>query len=80
MQRTNTYNAGMNITLSELEDAINFWRAQAPATGEERALSAEVDALANQYALMIYHHQRTAVLDAALEPLFAVWRAHVIKA
>jgi len=44
------------ISLTELEDAINYWRIQRPATGEECALSPEVNALADVYAMMIIDH------------------------
>lgn len=46
----------MDITLPELENAINYWRMQRPAAGEEGTLSPEVDALATVYAQMIFHH------------------------
>lgn len=41
------------ITIQELEAAINYWRAQSPAQGEELILSKEASALAKPYALMI---------------------------
>lgn len=54
----------MELTLTELENAINFWRTQRPSRGEERALSPEVNALATIYAMMIYHRARAIPLDA----------------
>lgn len=67
----------MDITLSELEQAINYWRMQRPASGEERALSPEVDALAKWYALMIFHRANIMPADA-LDPvamqLIEAWR------
>lgn len=54
----------MDISLTELENAINEWRARRPSTGEERALSPEVNALASIYALMIYHHRSSIPLDS----------------
>lgn len=67
----------MDLTLSELEQAINHWRRMRPATGEERALSAEVNALANVYALMIFERARAFPLDS-LDPdvraLIEAWR------
>lgn len=54
----------MDVTLSELEQAINYWRRMRPATGEERALSAEVNALADVYALMIFDRSRTRPLSS----------------
>lgn len=44
----------MDISLTDLEEAINYWRRQRPATGEECALSPEVNALAEIYARMIF--------------------------
>lgn len=40
----------MDISLTELEEAINYWRTLRPSVGEERALSPEVNALAAIYA------------------------------
>ncbi|HTH44231.1 MAG TPA: DUF3717 domain-containing protein [Oxalicibacterium sp.] len=68
----------MEITLSELEDAINYWRARRPSSGEERALSPEVDVLAKWYALMIFHHAGTLpadALDPAAAQLIETWRS-----
>lgn len=66
----------MQITLPELEQAINHWRIIHPSRGEERALSTEVNALANVYALMIFQQAKTVSLDA-IEPqaqqLLADW-------
>ena len=67
----------MEITLTELEQAINYWRSARPSTGEERALSPEVNTLADVYALMIFNHARTVSLES-LEPaarhLLESWR------
>ena len=57
----------MEITLTELEQAINHWRILQPSRGEERALSAEVNALANVYAQMIFERVRSLPLDG-IEP------------
>jgi hypothetical protein len=68
----------MEITMTELEDAINFWRGQRPSTGEERALSPEVNALAKVYAMMICQRLRTidlAALDPVPAKLVAAWQA-----
>jgi hypothetical protein len=48
-----------DITLSDLEQAINYWRGLRPSRGEERALSPEVNQLAEVYALMIYERLRS---------------------
>lgn len=57
------YNSGMEITLTELEQAINYWRTRRPSSGEERTLSPEVNALATDYALMIFYGIKTIPAD-----------------
>ncbi len=54
----------MDLTLTELEQAINYWRRMRPSTGEEHALSSEVNALADVYALMIFQRARSFTLEA----------------
>ncbi len=67
----------MDLSLTELEQAINYWRRIRPSSGEERALSAEVNALADVYALMIFQRARSLTL-ASLPPeargLIEAWR------
>lgn len=68
----------MEITLTELEDAINYWRSVRPASGEERALSPEVDTLASVYATMIFHRLKSMRLDEVddkARQLLGAWRA-----
>lgn len=66
-----------DITLSDLEQAINHWRGLRPSHGEERALSPEVNQLAEVYALMIYERLRSVprarVSSGAVE-LIDAWR------
>lgn len=67
----------MDITLPELEQAINYWRALRPSSGEERSLSPEVNTLATVYAMMIFQQARTLPLDAldqAARKLIDAWR------
>jgi hypothetical protein len=67
----------VNLTLSELEQAINYWRRMRPSQGEERALSAEVNALADVYALMIFYRAATFPLDdlaPVARELIEAWR------
>jgi hypothetical protein len=67
----------MDLSVQDLEAAINFWRSQRPARGNEFALSPEVNALARVYALMIFHRTHTLPADK-LEPrtqqLLQTWR------
>ena len=68
----------MDVTITELEEAINYWRRMRPAAGEERALSPEVNALADTYALMIFEHARVLPLTSLSEEALALieaWRA-----
>jgi len=71
----------MDITLSELEQAINYWRALRPSTGEEHALSPEVNVLAAVYALMIFHRTKTVAPDtlpASAQQLLETWRRRAV--
>jgi hypothetical protein len=65
------------ITLTELEQAINYWRVQRPSLGEERALSPEVNVLASIYALMIFNRDKSlpvGKIDAVSLKLVEAWR------
>lgn len=65
----------MSIPITELEQAINFWRTRRPSQGEEHTLSAEVAALAAPYALLIFTG-RSAIEPAELsEPAWAAYEA-----
>jgi hypothetical protein len=67
----------MDITLTELEEAINYWRTVRPSLGEERALSPEVNMLATIYALMIFNGVKSVpveTLDQASRQLLDGWR------
>jgi hypothetical protein len=66
-----------DLTLQELEQAINYWRELRPSLGEERALSPEVDVLASVYAVMIFNRAKSIPiekLDAASAQLLDTWR------
>lgn len=67
----------MDITLTDLEQAINYWRGLRPSTGEERALSPEVNTLATLYAMMIFHGSKSLpldTLDPAARQLLDAWK------
>jgi hypothetical protein len=51
------------ITIQELEAAINYWRSQSPAEGEELRLCIEASALAKPYALMIIQGAQRIPID-----------------
>ena len=64
------------IHITDLEAAINHWRARQPA--EDSALAAEVAALAEVYALMVFHRQLEADatrLPAAARAAWLAWYA-----
>lgn len=67
----------MDISLPELEQAINYWRALRPSTGEECALSPEVNVLAEVYAVMICTRSHSIPLEqlpAAAQQLVGAWQ------
>jgi hypothetical protein len=67
----------MQITLAELEQAINYWRSRRPSSGEERVLSPEVDTLATVYAMMIFHQVKEVpieTIDPWPQQLIEAWR------
>jgi hypothetical protein len=51
------------VTIQDLEAAINYWRSQSPASGEELHLCAEAAALAKPYALMIVQGSQRVPMD-----------------
>lgn len=51
------------ISIQELEAAINYWRSQSPAAGEELRLCLEAAALAKPYALMIVQGAQRVPMD-----------------
>ena len=64
--------AGIHIT--DIEAAINFWRGRKPSP-DGVSLAPEIRALAEVYALLVYHHESEA--DEATMPrkAFAAWEA-----
>ena len=61
------------ISIQDLEAAINYWRSQSPAFGEELHLCLEASALAKPYALMIVQGSQRIpadVLDDAARKAF----------
>ena len=51
------------VSIQELEAAINYWRSQSPAKGEELSLCPEAAALAKPYALMIVQGSQRVPVD-----------------
>jgi hypothetical protein len=57
-----------DISMTELEAAINYWRAHSPSAGDELRLCEQASALAKPYALMIVQ-RRTALQRSELSPV-----------
>jgi hypothetical protein len=51
------------VSIQDLEAAINYWRSQSPALGEELHLCPEAAALAKPYALMIIQGAQRVPMD-----------------
>jgi hypothetical protein len=51
------------LSIQDLEAAINYWRSQSPAYGEELRLCPEAAILAKPYALMIVQGSQRVPLD-----------------
>ena len=64
--------SGIHIT--DIESAINYWRAIKPSP-DGVTLAPELRALAEVYALMIYHHQELAAEKGFPPKAFAAWQA-----
>ena len=65
--------AGLHIT--DIESAINWWRARSPSP-DGLSACAEVQALAEVYGLMVYHHEPEAdefTLPAAAREAWLAW-------
>ncbi|WP_206955525.1 DUF3717 domain-containing protein [Trinickia acidisoli] len=65
------------ITISELEAAINFWRARSPSSGDELSLCKEASALSKPYALMIVQRRAAVPADALERTARDAWEAYV---
>jgi hypothetical protein len=51
------------VSIQELEAAINYWRSQSPAEGEELRLCPQASVLAKPYALMIVQGSQRVPMD-----------------
>ena len=65
------------ISIQELEAAINFWRARSPASGDELVLCKEASALSKPYALMIVQRQTALPQEGLDEIARAAWDSYV---
>ena len=65
------------ISIHELEAAINFWRARSPSAGDELVLCKEASALSKPYALLIVQRQ-TALSPEGLDATAReAWNSYV---
>ncbi|MFC0574444.1 DUF3717 domain-containing protein [Paraburkholderia solisilvae] len=65
------------ITINELEAAINFWRARSPAQGDELVLCKEASALSKPYALLIVQRRHAVSHEAFDELARDAWNSYV---
>ncbi len=56
-----------DISIHDLEAAINFWRARSPSSGDELKLCEEANALSKPYALLIVQRESALQLEG-LDP------------
>ncbi|ALM85583.1 DUF3717 domain-containing protein [Bordetella sp. N] len=64
------------ISITQLEQAINYWRSRSPSTGEEARLCHEAAALATPYALLIFaglRELRVSDLNDDGRSAYAAW-------
>ncbi|WMY08207.1 DUF3717 domain-containing protein [Paraburkholderia phenoliruptrix] len=65
------------ISIQELEAAINFWRARSPASGDELVLCKEASALSKPYALLIVQRRNTLSRDRLDADAQQAWDSYV---
>jgi hypothetical protein len=63
-----------SIHITDIEAAINYWRDRSPSP-DGVTLAPELRALAEVYALMVFHHQDEAAEHGFPAKAFAAWLA-----
>ena len=66
-----------DISIHELEAAINFWRARSPSSGDELVLCKEASALSKPYALLIVQRRNTLSRDRLDANARQAWDSYV---
>ncbi|MGU7769569.1 DUF3717 domain-containing protein [Burkholderia sp. MR1-5-21] len=66
-----------DISIHDLEAAINFWRARSPSSGDELRLCEEASALSKPYALLIVQRQTAVQLEGLDPKARKAWDAYV---
>lgn len=67
------------LSIQDLEAAINYWRSQSPAFGEELHLCPEVAALAKPYAMMIVQGAQRVPMDVLDEAAILAVQGYLKK-
>jgi len=65
------------FSIQEIEAAINYWRNQSPAAGEELRLCLEATSLAKPYALMIMQGAQRVPADVLDETARAAMQGYL---
>ncbi|WP_025598144.1 DUF3717 domain-containing protein [Burkholderia sp. WSM2230] len=65
------------ISIQELEAAINFWRTRSPSSGDELVLCKEASALSKPYALLIVQRQNSLSRDRLDAIAGQAWDSYV---
>jgi len=65
------------ISIQELEAAINFWRARSLSSGDELVLCKEASALSKPYALLIVQRRNTLSRDRLDANARQAWDSYV---
>jgi hypothetical protein len=66
-----------DISIHDLEAAINFWRARSPSSGDELRLCEEASALSKPYALLIVTRRSSVELEGLDPKARKAWDAYV---
>ena len=64
------------ISITELEEAINYWRSQSPSSGETLQLCSQVSALSKPYALLIIQGAQRLAVDSLDESARLAWQSY----
>jgi len=68
------------LTLMQIEAAINYWRARLPSAGEDLRLCAQASALAQPYAMMILERRVSVPLSELSENASEAWKLYCLAA
>jgi hypothetical protein len=64
------------IGITELEEAINYWRSQSPSIGDTLQLSPHVTALSKPYALLIIQGAQRLTVDHLDADALIAWQSY----